>query len=304
MEHHLSIDIETRSSVDIAKAGLYRYAQSPDFGVLLFAYKWDDDPVEIIDLAGGERIPDGIRCARRDPNVTKHAYNAAFEWYSLNRAGYKTPLEQWQCTMAHGLYCGYTAGLDAIGKAVGLPQDKQKMTVGKALIRYFCIPCRATKTNGGRKWNLPAHDPEKWRLFREYCKQDVVTEHEILKRLRMFPMPEPEQKQWQMDVRMNAYGVRVDTGLIDGALYIDRVSTQKLTDEAARISGLQNPNSTAQLLKWLNDNGTEAENLRKDTVAGLLGGENPGAVQKMLEIRQQLGKTSVIIQTQYSKCFR
>lgn len=293
MQHHLSIDIETRSSVDIGKAGSYKYAQSPDFQILLFAYQLDDGPVVVKDLASGEQMPNLVRLALTDPNVVKHAYNAAFEWYCLNRAGYKTPIEQWRCTMAHGLYCGYTAGLDATGKAIGLPQDKQKMAAGKALIRYFCIPCKPTKANGGRTWNQPWHDPDKWALFRDYCRQDVVTEREILKRLNLFPMPGAEEKQWQMDVLMNAYGVRVDTDLIAGALTIDGISTQELTEEAVRITGVDNPNSTSQLLKWLQDNGTETDNLRKATVSELLDGYNSAEVQRILEIRQQLGKTSV-----------
>ena len=148
----LSIDIETRSSVEIRKAGLYRYAQSPDFEVLLFAYQMDDAPVKIVDLAQGEKIPEWIVEALQSAGVIKHAYNAAFEWYCLNRAGYRTPLAQWRCTMAHGLYCGYPGGLDAIGKAIGLPQDRQKLATGKALIRYFCVPCRPTKSNGNRTY--------------------------------------------------------------------------------------------------------------------------------------------------------
>lgn len=291
--HHLSIDIETRSSVDIGKAGAYKYAQSPDFEILLFAYQWNNDPVKVIDLKNGEELPCWLMQALADPNVIKHAYNAAFEWYCLNQAGYETPIDQWRCTMAHGLYCGYTAGLDATGKAIGLPQDKQKLTTGKALIRYFCVPCKPTRTNGGRTWNQPWHDKDKWDLFKEYCKQDVVTEREILKRLDLFPMPEEEERLWQMDVLMNAYGVRVDTDLIEGALYIDQISTQRLTDEAISLTGLQNPNSAAQLLQWLRDNGTEADNLQKATVAELLGGINPNKVRRMLEIRQQLGKTSI-----------
>lgn len=291
--HHLSIDIETRSSVDIGKAGAYKYAQSPDFEILLFAYQLDDYSVEVIDLKNGEEIPIEIAEMLDNPDVIKHAYNAAFEWYCLNRAGYETPIDQWRCTMAHGLYCGYTAGLDATGKAIGLPQDKQKLTTGRALIRYFCVPCKPTKTNGGRIWNQPWHDTDKWNLFKEYCCQDVVTEHEILKRLDLFPMPEEEERLWQMDVLMNAYGVRVDTELIEGALYIDQISAQRLTDEAVRLTGLSNPNSTAQLVKWLQDNGTETDNLRKETVSELLDGINPEKVQRMLEIRQQLGKTSI-----------
>lgn len=176
---HLSIDIETRSSVDIAKAGAYKYAQSPDFQILLFAYQFGEDPVEIIDFTDGETLPKELVSALKNPKVIKHAYNAAFEWYCLNRAGFETPIDQWRCTMVHGLYCGYTAGLDATGKAIGLPQDKQKLATGKALIRYFCVPCKPTRSNGNRTWNQPWHDPEKWKLFKEYCRQDVVTEHAI-----------------------------------------------------------------------------------------------------------------------------
>ena len=294
-ENHLSIDIETKSSVDIGKAGAYKYAQSPDFGILLFAYSLDDSPVRVIDLACGEKIPETIRLALMDPAVTKHAYNAAFEWYCLNRAGYQTPLEQWKCTMAHGLYCGYTAGLDATGKAIGLPQEKQKLATGKALIKYFCTPCKPTKANGGRTWNLPEHAPEKWELFKEYCGQDVVTEKAILRRLEMFPMPEEEERLWQMDVRMNAYGVRVDTSLIGGALSIRERSTEELIRKAASITGLSNPNSTAQLLGWLRGQGTELPDLRKETVSETLDNpENlPEEVKTVLEIRQQLGKTSI-----------
>ena len=302
---HLSIDIETRSGADIGKTGLYRYAQDKDFGILLFAYKLDGAPVEIVDLEMGETIPGPILTYLSDPAVIKHAYNAAFEWYCLNRAGYHTPLSQWKCTMIHGLYCGYTAGLDATGKAIGLPQEKQKLATGKALIRYFCVPCRPTKSNGGRTWNLPRHAPEKWRLFKEYCMQDVVTENEILKRLSAFPVPEAEEKLWQMDIRMNAFGVRVDTELISGALAIDGTSTRNLTEEAARITGLANPNSTSQLLQWLTEQGVQMDNLQKATVEEKLIGETlQMEVRRVLEIRQQLGKTSVKKYTamQTAKC--
>lgn len=302
---HLSIDIETRSGADIGKTGLYRYAQDKDFGILLFAYKLDGAPVEIVDLEMGETIPGPILTYLSDPAVIKHAYNAAFEWYCLNRAGYHTPLSQWKCTMIHGLYCGYTAGLDATGKAIGLPREKQKLATGKALIRYFCVPCRPTKSNGGRTWNLPRHAPEKWRLFKEYCMQDVVTENEILKRLSAFPVPEAEEKLWQMDIRMNAFGVRVDTELISGALAIDGTSTRNLTEEAVRITGLANPNSTSQLLQWLTEQGVQMDNLQKATVEEKLTGETLQAeVRRVLEIRQQLGKTSVKKYTamQTAKC--
>lgn len=293
-KRHLSIDIETKSSVDIGKAGAYKYAQSEDFEILLFAYQLDDSKVEIVDLVQGEKIPAVIVDALSNPFVIKHAYNAAFEWYCLNRAGYKTPIDQWRCTMMHGLYCGYTAGLEATGKAIGLPQDKQKLTTGKALIKYFCVPCKPTKSNGGRTWNLPKHAPEKWELFKDYCKQDVVTEREILKRLNQFPVPEEEEKLWQMDIMMNAFGVRVDTSLIEGALYIDEISTQKLTEEAIQLTGLQNPNSTSQLMEWLEaETGEQVANLQKETVAELLNRGYPEKVRRALSIRQQLGKTSI-----------
>lgn len=295
MRHHLSIDIETKSSIDIQKAGLYKYAQSPDFEVLLFAYKWDEDPVELVDLTEGEQIPEWVLDELVNPETWKHAYNAAFEWYCLNRAGYETPLEQWRCTMMHGLYCGYTAGLDATGRAIGLPQDKQKLTTGKALIRYFCVPCKPTKSNGNRTWNLPKHAPEKWVLFKEYCKQDVVTEHEIWKRLEIYPVPEEEEALWQMDIHMNAFGVRVDEALIDGALSIDEICREKLTGEAIRITGLQNPNSTAQLKAWIEQQtGIEVSGLTKENVTELLARNDISEeVRRVLEIRQQLGKTSI-----------
>ena len=294
MKHHLSIDIETKSSADISKTGLYRYAQDKDFGILLFAYKYDGDEVKVVDLTAGESIPKNIREALTDPYVTKHAYNAAFEWYCLNTAGYTTPLKQWHCTMVHGLYCGYTAGLDATGKAIGLPQDKQKLMTGKALIRYFCVPCKPTKSNGGRTWNLPKHAPEKWALFKEYCIQDVVTEYELQKRLDAFPMPEDELSLWRMDVRMNAFGVGVDPALISGALEIDATSTEQLTAKAVEITGLPNPNSAVQLQQWLRGRGVEMENLQKATVEEALGRKDlPEEARDVLEIRRQLGKTSV-----------
>ena len=291
---HLSIDIETKSSVDIGKAGLYKYAQSPDFGILLFAYKADEKEVGIIDLAQGEQIPGEIREALQSPKVVKHAYNAAFEWYCLNRAGYVTPVGQWRCTMAHGLYCGYPAGLERAGEAIGLPQDKRKLTIGKALIKYFCVPCKPTRTNGGRLWNLPKHAPDKWELFKQYCMQDGVTENEILRRLDRFPMPGEEERLWQMDVLMNAFGVRIDTGMLEGALVINGFCEQQLTEEAVRLTGLANPNSEKQLSVWIYEKtGDKVPNMQKVTVSEMLGRDYPKDVHRMLEIRQQLGKTSI-----------
>ncbi|EOS68032.1 hypothetical protein C818_04199 [Lachnospiraceae bacterium MD308] len=302
---HLSIDIETKSSVDIGKAGLYKYAQSPDFVVLLFAYKVDEEKVEIVDLAQGEKLPPYILKALQSPDVVKHAYNAAFEWYCLNQAGYSTPIDQWQCTMVHGLYCGYPAGLGKISEAVGLPQDKRKMSIGKALIRYFCVPCKPTKANGGRLWNLPGHAPEKWGLFKEYCKQDVVAESEILRRLHLFPMPEEEERLWQMDVLMNAFGVRVDMELMEGALFINAISEQKLMDEAVGLTGLVNPNSEKQLSAWIyGQTGDKVPDMQKATISEMLKRDYPENVRRMLEIRQQLKKTSVekYVTMKISKC--
>ena len=263
------------------------------FEILLFAYRYGDESVQIVDLSQGEKIPDKIVEDLSNPEIVKHAYNAAFEWYCLNIAGYKTPLCQWKCTMIHGLYCGYTAGLDATGKAIGLPQDKRKLATGKALIRYFCVPCKPTKNNDRRTWNLPKHAPEKWELFKEYCKQDVVTESAILKRLEAFPVPEEEETLWQMDIRMNAFGVKVDTALISGALQINDHSTELLENEARAITGLQNPNSSVQLLDWIHNNGVEMDNLQKVTVTEKLSNDLPNDVRRALEIRQQLGKTSI-----------
>jgi len=291
---HLSIDIETRSSADISKTGLYRYAQQEDFEILLFAYKYGNEEVKIIDIKSGEEIPACIINALKDPHVTKHAYNAAFEWYCLNQAEYQTPIGQWKCTMVHGMYCGYPAGLDAAGKAMWLPADQQKLAIGKSLIRYFCVPAKAGKKHSGHVWNEPWHDMGRWELFKEYCRQDVVTEHSILERLEMFPVPEREEHLWQMDVLMNAYGVRADRELVEGALLVDSMCSGKLAAEAKEITGLENPNSPAQLTGWLEEKlGCPVENLRKDTVAGLLKTGLPGDAEKALKIRQQLGKTSV-----------
>lgn len=294
MQHHLSIDLETYSSVPIGKAGAQKYIQSPDFEILLFAYSLDGAPVEIIDLAQGETLPQWLVSALTDPAYIKHAYNASFEIGCLSKFMGPLPLDQWRCTMLHGLYCGYTAGLEATGRALGLPEDKQKLSTGKFLIRYFCIPCSPTKTNGGRTRNYPHHDPKRWQLFKEYCMGDVITEMEILRRLSNFPMPAEVQKQWQTDLNINNRGVAVDMDMVHGALYIGETTRQQLTEEAVSLSGLENPNSLKQLAKWLEEElDEELADLRKDTVSRLLGGNlSSDAARRMLEIRQELGKTS------------
>ena len=292
---HLSIDLETFSSVPIGAAGAYKYIQSPDFEILLFAYSLDGGPVEIIDLACGEMLPDWLEAAIGDPAYIKHAYNAPFEWYCLSKYfGDILPVDQWRDTMLHGLYCGYTAGLDATGKALGLPAEKQKLAVGKSLIRYFCVPCAPTKSNGGRTRNLPKHDPEKWALFKTYCQGDVVTEMEIERRLSGFPVPADIEKQWQTDLRINARGVAVDMDMVHGAIKIGNDTRDQLMAEAVSITGLENPNSVAQLSGWLKDaGGLEFSDLRKDTVASALKMDGvTGDAERMLRIRQELGKTS------------
>lgn len=292
--HHLSIDLETYSSVPIAKAGAQKYIQSPDFEILLFAYSLDGGDVQIIDLAQGELLPQWLASALSDPQYIKHAYNASFEWGCLSKFMGTLPIDQWRCTMIHGLYCGYTAGLDATGKALGLPADKQKLSTGKALIRYFCVPCAPTKTNGGRTRNYPRHDPAKWALFKEYCIGDVTTEMEILHRLENFPVPPELEKQWQTDVLINARGVAVDMDMVRGALWIGETTRDQLTDEAVTLSGLDNPNSVKQLMQWLEEElDEELTDLRKDTVSRLLNGNlTNDTARRMLEIRQELGKTS------------
>lgn len=298
--HHLSIDLETYSSVDIKKAGLYKYVQSPDFQILLFAYSLDGAPVEVVDLAGGEALPYWMRDALLSAMFTKHAHNAAFEWYCLSKflklseEQRRAWLSQWQCTMIQALYCGYPAGLDAVGKALGLPEDKQKDKTGKALIKYFCVPCKPTKANGGRIRNLPKHEPQKWALFKEYCRQDVVTEKTVALRFSGHRVPKSVWLEWRTSTWMNARGVAVDTGLIEGALACDAAETARLTAEAARLTGLSNPNSTQQLLPWLRARGVDISDLQKETVSEVLdsGGLEPEA-ERVLSLRQELAKASV-----------
>ena len=298
---HMNVDIETFSDEDIGKAGLYRYAQSPAFEVLLFAYSLDGGPVQVLDLTEtGGVLPDVVTNYLLDPHITKHAYNAPFEWFCLSQhlnlpeAGRRAWLGQWRCTMLHGMYCGYPAGLDAAGKALGLPQDKQKLSTGKALIKYFCVPCAPTKTNGGRTRNLPHHDADKWQLFKEYNAQDVVTEMEIERRLSRFPVPDFVWKQWCTDQIINSRGVAVDLELMDGALYLDDLTRKQYLQEAQEITGLENPNSLSQLAVWLREEtGREINSLTKDAVADLLSVDlGSDKARRVLNIRQELGKTS------------
>ena len=277
---HLSIDIETSSDVDIRKCGAFKYAESEVFRIMLLAYAFDDEPVEVIDLEKGEEIPLFLLQALQDKEVIKHAYNATFEWLCLNQAGYKTPIEQWQCTMIHAMYLGFPAGLEATGEAVGLPEDKKKLAVGRQLIKYFCL--------GPYK-----PDVDKWKLFKEYNRKDVEAERAIERKLSSFPVPELEWGRWRRDVLMNSYGVGVDLQLVTGALAIQEESVQRLTNEAVALTGLENPNSPSQMLEWVNDQGVELKSIQKKDVQDALSKDLPPKVRRALEIRQQLGKTSV-----------
>lgn len=290
----LSIDLETYSSEDIHKAGLYRYVQSPDFEILLFAYQYDDDPVQIVDLKQGEAIPCQVILDLKNPDVKKSAFNAAFEYYCLSRY-FETPLPQWHCTMVHAWYCGYGGGLEAVGRAMNFPEDERKMAEGKALIRYFCRPCAPTKRNGGRVRNLPEHAPEKWDIFKEYCIRDVEVERRICKALEPYPVPDQEHRLWVIDQEINMGGVALDMELVEGALQVNSRAAAELEAQARDITGLDNPNSVAQLKQWIQENsGLEIESLNKQTIAEVL--EADGAdtdVRKLLKIRQELSKTSV-----------
>ena len=307
------IDFETFSDVDIKKAGLYKYVQSPAFEILLIAWAVDDAPVQIIDLTSGEDPEPFLKEVYAD-NTILRSYNAAFEHATLNtwlrrRKLPTIPIGDWRCTMAHGLYCGYTAGLGITGEAMGLPQDKRKLGIGAALIRRFCVPQKEKAkplVDGllGEEDSLTkvrryiAAEPEKWNLFKEYCKQDVATEREIERRLKKWPMTAMEQLIWELTCDANAGGVGVDTELVDSALAIGAAEQARVEAEARALSGLENPKSVQQLMKWLNteletDAETEITDLRKQTVTGLLqAGVDSDKATRMLELRQQMSKTS------------
>ena len=290
---HLSIDIETYSDVSIKKAGLYRYVQSRAFRILLLAYSFDGEPPDIIDLANGEMIPAELRTALFSPEVVKHAYNAAFEWYCLSKHfRVKEPakwLPQWRCTMVPGLYCGLIGGLGKVGEVLGLPADKQKDKIGGLLIQKFCVPGK----NG--QPISPAQEPQKWGLFKSYCKQDVVTEMEVERRLSAFPVPDRVQREWEQDMRVNLAGVRLDMDLAEGAKAYADAELAGLKEQLRLITGLANPGSAAQMKAWLSEQlGEEVPKLDKAAVEEYLDREElPVKVRAALELKQRLGKTSV-----------
>ena len=290
-KHWLSIDIETYSGADLAKTGVYRYAEDPDFEVLLIGYSLDGGPVEVHDCTQPCCWPRDLLDALTDPEVEKRAWNAAFERTCLSAAlEEEMPPEQWSDTMVLALECGLPGSLAGAGAALGLPEEQLKDPVGKSLIAYFSKPCRATKANGGRTRNLPQHDPEKWKLYIEYNRQDVVTEMAI--REKLYSLAPSEQELWCLDQHMNDRGIRIDTGMVERIVQFDEGNRERLQAEARELSGLSNPNSLAQLKPWLCSRGVPVEQLRKDDLDRILGEDLPPDVRRVLQIRKALGKTS------------
>lgn len=287
----ISIDIETFSSVPLAKAGVYKYAESEDFEILLFGYSVDGGEVQVVDLANGEEIPKEILAALTDETVTKWAFNAMFERVCLSRhLGIRLHPNSWRCSLIWAATLGLPLSLKDVGTVLRL--DRQKMEEGKDLIRYFCIPCKATKSNGGRTRNLPADAPEKWKLFTEYNKRDVETEMAIQARLKKFPVPESEWENYVIDQEINDRGILVDTTFVTQAICCDERSKAVCLERAQNLTDLENPNSPLQLMDWLHGKGLSVESLAKSEVTKMLKTAT-GDVREVLELRQRLAKTSV-----------
>ena len=291
----LSIDLETYSDQPLAKTGVYRYVESPDFEILLFAYSVDGGPVQQIDLACGEKIPPAILAALEDDKVTKWAFNANFERICLSRyLGYPTgdylEPDSWKCSMVWAAYMGLPLSLEGAGAVLGL--EKQKLTEGKDLIKYFCQPCTPTKSNGQRTRNLPKHAPDKWLAFKRYNIRDVETEMSIQSRLSKYPVPDSVWEEYHLDQEINDRGVGLDMELVRQAIQMDGRSRSELTQAMKELTSLDNPNSVQQMKQWLADNGVETDTLGKKAVAELLK-TAPQQLQKVLTLRQQLAKSSV-----------
>ncbi len=287
----LSIDIETFSDVDLKKCGVYKYTSSPAFEILLFGYAVDGGAVQVVDLACGENIPAEVIAALSDETVTKWAFNAMFERVCLsNYLGEWLEPEGWHCTMVWSATLGLPLSLEGAGAVLGL--EKQKLTEGKDLIRYFCVPCKATKTNGGRTRNLPEHDMEKWERFKAYNLRDVETEMQIQQRLSKFPVPDFVWEEYRLDQEINDRGIGVDMELVRQAIAMDNRSREGLTAAMQEMTDLENPNSVQQMKQWLADKGLETDTLGKKAVAELLK-TAPEPLRKVLSLRQQLAKSSV-----------
>lgn len=287
----LGIDIETYSDVDLQKCGVYAYTDSPAFEILLFAYAFDDEDVSIVDVVQGESLPDRVMEALTDDSIVKTAFNAAFERTCIARH-YNLTLSpsSWQCTAVQSAMLALPASLDGVGEVLDIRQKKLKE--GKDLVRYFSMPCKPTKANGGRTRNMPEDAPEKWELFKSYCIRDVEAEREIRYKLRNYPIPEGEQLLYQMDQEINDRGILVDQTFVDHAVTCDTEYREQVTRRAYELSGLENPNSPAQIKDWLADRGVQVDSLSKKAVAGLIK-ETDGEVLEMLKLRLLMAKTSV-----------
>lgn len=307
----LSVDIETYSSISLQKSGVYRYVEAPDFEILLFGYSVDSGPVQVIDLACGEKIPEDIMEALTDDAVIKWAFNANFERICLSQhlknlgisldpfhdnhplstecARYLNP-ESWRCSMIWSATMGLPLSLEGVGAVLGL--EKQKLTEGKDLIKFFCQPCTPTKANGQRTRNYPYHAPDKWAAFKRYNIRDVEAEMSIQERLQKFPVPDPVWDEYQIDQEINDRGVAIDLPLVRQAIDMDARSRAELTDDMRKLTELDNPNSVHQMKQWLSDNGLETDSLGKKIVAELIK-TAPPELQRVLVLRQQLAKSSV-----------
>ncbi len=289
------VDLETYSSVDLGKCGVYKYAEGEDFEVLLFGVSVDGGPVAVFDLASGEELPEEIRKGLTDPDITKYAHNANFERVCLSRflglpAHTYLPPSQWRCTMTWAAYLGLPLSLKGVGSVLGL--DKQKMEEGKDLIRYFCVPCNPTKSNNQRTRNRPEDAPEKWEIFKKYNKRDVEVEMQIEEKLKRFPVPDQVWEEYWIDQEINDRGIGVDRELVENAISIDGEVRRELKEKMQRLTDLENPNSVQQLLGWLGENGVETTTLGKKEVKKMVD-EQDGEVKEVLQLRQQLAKSSV-----------
>ena len=291
----LGIDLETFSSVDITTTGAYAYVNSSDFEILLFGYAFDDDPVQVVSLVEGEELPADVLQALFSPDVLKTAYNANFEMTCLTKYFNKPmALNQWACTSVLALTLGLPGYLDGVTKALGFPEEKQKMLEGKRLITYFCKPCNPSKINGGRTRNLPEHDAEKWTRFKEYNAQDVVVEREVLKKCEKYRPNATEYALWQFDQKMNNTGVLLDIPFIENAIKLDGIAKEKATEELKSLTGLENPASVMQFKTWLENNlDTKLESIDKAHTAELLKNDLPAGVKKAIKLKQLISKTSV-----------
>lgn len=291
MKQILEMDIETYSDVDLIKCGVYAYADSPAFEVLLFAYSFDGEETKIIDLAQGEPLPAEVKSAIFDENIIKTAFNANFERICLSKYfGRRISPKSWHCSAVQAAMLALPRSLEDVGAVLGL--EKQKMKEGKDLIRYFCVPCKPTKTNGGRTRNLPCHAPEKWELFKTYCKRDVDVEKAIRYKLRNFPIPESEMEVYRLDQEINDRGILVDKKLVEQAVAGDLLYKEVVTKRAYELTGLENPNSVAQIKGWLSEKGLEIDSLSKQAVEELIQ-ESDGEVEELLKLRLLMAKTSV-----------